>query len=194
MGWLGPVVGNVQHEGYVVPIFADGAEGSGTSSGRGYLVGDYPMRDEDGDWRPADQVTGWRAACDCGWRGVDWTRVHSPAAAGAPAWSGPEDGCVADRASRVIYMGRTAPWADLDDDAENAVIDQWRAHIRPWKDLEDVSDLAERYAETGRELDAAVASARSGGATWADVGRAVGITRQSARERWATKIGDVRDW
>jgi hypothetical protein len=186
MGWLGPVVGNTQHEGYVLPLFADGQEGSGVSSGRGYHVGEYDGTD-DGDWRSAEQVTGWHAACECGWRGVDWTRVYSPAAAGAPAWSGPEDGCVADRANRLIYMGHTAPWADLDDDAENAVIDELRAHIRPWKALEEVGDLAEQHARIGREIDAAVASARSGGATWADVGRAVGITRQSARERWEKK-------
>ena len=190
MGWLGPVVGNTQHEGYALPLFADGQEGSGVSSGRGYHVGEYDGTDV-GDWRTSEQVTGWRAACECGWRGPDWTRMYSPVTMGAPADA--EDFLV-DRGRREIYLSRSAPWADLDDDAENAVIDQWRAHIRPWKALEDVEELAGRYVKTGRELDAAVASARAGGATWADVGRAVGITRQSARERWATKLGDVREW
>lgn len=184
MGWLGPVVGNVQHEGYVLPLFADGQEGSGVSSGRGYHVGEYDGTDA-GDWRPAEQVTGWRAACECGWRGPDWTRDSSGTNV---------DACVVDRTDRVIYLGRAAQWADLDDDAEDAVIFHWRSHIRPWKALEDVGDLAEQAAKIGRELDAAVASARSGGATWADIGRAVGITRQSARERWATKLGDAREW
>lgn len=184
MGWLGPVVGNTQHEGYVLPLFADGQEGSGTSSGRGYHVGEYDGTDA-GDWRPSSEVTGWVAACECGWRGLPWARDSSGSNV---------DACVVDHMKRVIHLGHAAEWADLDDDAESAVIGQWRAHIAPWKSLEDVGDLAARYAEVGRELDAAVASARSGGATWADVGRAVGITRQSARERWATKLGDVRDW
>lgn len=176
MGWLGPVVGNVQHEGYVVPFFADGVEGAGSYSNRGVLV-DFD-RDE---WRPDDKVTGWRAGCECGWRGPDWERAEGN---WPPAW-----GHVNKHTNQLCGDD-----AFLDDDAENAVMEAWRAHIRPWKALEDVGDLAERAAEAVRELDAAVASARSGGATWADIGRAVGITRQSARERWATKLGDVRDW
>lgn len=42
MGWIGPFVGDQEHEGWVVPIFADGAQGAGTSSGRGILVGRPP--------------------------------------------------------------------------------------------------------------------------------------------------------
>ncbi len=38
MGWLGPVVGGVQHEGWVVPLFADGAQAAGTSSAPGILI------------------------------------------------------------------------------------------------------------------------------------------------------------
>jgi hypothetical protein len=44
MGWLGPVVGGVEHEGWVVPLFADGAEGAGTSSGSGILVARRPRQ------------------------------------------------------------------------------------------------------------------------------------------------------
>jgi hypothetical protein len=45
MGWMGPVVDGPEHEGWVVPLFADGAQGAGASSARGVLV-----------W-PADQTT-----------------------------------------------------------------------------------------------------------------------------------------
>jgi hypothetical protein len=31
MGWVGPVVGDQEHEGWVVPLFADGARGAGSS-------------------------------------------------------------------------------------------------------------------------------------------------------------------
>ena len=29
MGWMGPVVDGQEHEGWVVPLFADGAQGAG---------------------------------------------------------------------------------------------------------------------------------------------------------------------
>ena len=38
MGRMGPVVGDQAHEGWVVPVFADGAQGAGSTSARGVLV------------------------------------------------------------------------------------------------------------------------------------------------------------
>ncbi len=49
MGWMGPVVDGQEHEGWVVPLFADGAQGAGTSSARGLLI---PRRPDD---RPRDR-------------------------------------------------------------------------------------------------------------------------------------------
>ena len=42
MGWMGPVADGQQHEGWVVPLFADGAQGAGTSSARGLLIARRP--------------------------------------------------------------------------------------------------------------------------------------------------------
>ncbi|SDY74128.1 hypothetical protein SAMN05661080_04458 [Modestobacter sp. DSM 44400] len=42
MGWIGPVVDDQEHEGWVVPLFADGAQGAGASSARGVLVARRP--------------------------------------------------------------------------------------------------------------------------------------------------------
>lgn len=42
----------------------------------------------------------------------------------------------------------------------------------------------ENAAAARAALDDAVADARAAGATWEQVGRAAGMTRQSARERW----------
>ena len=50
MGWMGPVVDGQEHEGWVVPLFADGAQGAGTSSARGILIARRPAdgpRDSD---------------------------------------------------------------------------------------------------------------------------------------------------
>ena len=52
MGWMGPVVVDQQHEGWVVPVFADGAQGAGTTSARGVLVA---CRPDDGP-RNGDRV------------------------------------------------------------------------------------------------------------------------------------------
>lgn len=38
MGWMGPVVAGRGHEGWVVPMIADGAQGAGASSARGMLM------------------------------------------------------------------------------------------------------------------------------------------------------------
>lgn len=49
----------------------------------------------------------------------------------------------------------------------------------------DVGTAAVAYRDAGDQLDAAVGRARAAGASWTDVGKAAGITRQSARERWS---------
>jgi hypothetical protein len=242
MGWIGPVVGDVQHEGWVVPRFADGAEGAGTSSSRGILVArtddeprngdrvrltyrdgsaaegvwqDGTLLREDGavlttdawdvsrrrspglvgreileeaeEWRPDAAVVAWVAGCECGWRGRPWTRVHSAAAAGSDAWHGPEDGSVVDERNRLIFQ--PGPYYDLDDAAERPVIDEWRQHIAPWRALEEIEELAAKVAAATRELDDAVRTARTGGVTWDQIGRAAGIARQSAHERWGRRLG-----
>jgi ribosomal protein L9 len=47
-----------------------------------------------------------------------------------------------------------------------------------------VAEAARAYGGAGQALDRAVAEARAFGANWADIGRAVGITRQAAAQRW----------
>ena len=44
-------------------------------------------------------------------------------------------------------------------------------------------------AAADADLDAAVVAARTSGWSWAEIGRVVGITRQSARERWMDQRG-----
>ena len=39
-------------------------------------------------------------------------------------------------------------------------------------------------------LDVEVAAARATGMSWAEIGRAAGVTRQGARERWCKTLGD----
>lgn len=162
MGWLGPVVNGVEHEGYVVPFFPDGEEGAGSYSSRGIQVGEY---DED-RWRPDADVAGHRAGCACGWRGRDWTD-----------WPG------------VAF---------LESDDEDALMVEWRAHIRPSMALERAAEVVDTWRKAAAELDESIRDARTAGATWAEVGRAVGMSRQAAWERWhrpdEARLDPFADW
>ena len=217
MGWIGPVVDDQEHEGWVVPLFADGAQGAGTSSARGLLIARPPdggpcngdrlrltyrdgstaegiwqagtlirgdgivhahtsgqvrreVIDQAEQWRPDAAVVGWVAGCTCGWRGTPWTRVP------------PE---LANPAARRLAV--TGPWADLEAADENRVRQEWRRHIAGWQALEDVEAAAARQAAAARALDQAVHTALVAGASWADIGRAAGMTGRSATERWSAR-------
>ncbi|RBY96557.1 hypothetical protein DQ237_07955 [Blastococcus sp. TF02-8] len=217
MGWMGPVVNGQEPEGWVVPLFADGAHGAGTSSARGRLIARRPddgpcdgdrvrltyrdgstaegiwsdgtllrgdgivpapstgqdrleVIDQAEQWRPDAAVVGWAAGCTCGWRGTPWTRVP------------PE---LTDPAAR--RLATAGPWADLEAADENRVMAEWRRHIAGWQALEDVEAAAARQAAANRALDDAVRAALAAGASWADIGRAAGMTRWSATERWSTR-------
>ena len=217
MGWMGPVVDGQEHEGWVVPLFADGAQGAGTSSARGRLVARRPddgpcdgdrvrltyrdgstadgvwqddtlirgdgivhahtsgqvrleVIDQAEQWRPDAAVVGWVAGCTCGWRGTPWTRVPPG---------------LADPAARRLAV--TGPWADLEAADENRVRQEWRRHIAGWQALENVEAAAARQAAAARALDEAVGAALTAGASWADIGRAAGMTGRSATERWSAR-------
>lgn len=50
-----------------------------------------------------------------------------------------------------------------------------------------VAAAAREHSQAGQRLDKPTATAKAAEATWADIGRAVGISRQSAHERRADK-------
>ena len=70
---------------------------------------------------------------------------------------------------------------------ENATNDETRTQVDPIIDVTSVRDAAVGAQEARLELDNAVLHARSMGVSWAKVGAAVGISRQSAHNRWSTK-------
>jgi hypothetical protein len=127
--------------------------------------------DQAEQWRPDAAVVGWAAGCTCGWRGTPWTRV--PVA--EPA----------DPAAR--RLATAGPWADLEAADENRVMTEWRRHISGWQALEDVEETAARQAAAARAVDEAVRAALAAGASWADIGRAAGLTAGSATERWSDR-------
>jgi hypothetical protein len=162
-----------QHEGYVARVFADGALGAGVAP-EGVIVselGDVVLGREDWEHRPAGEVVGFVAACECGWRGLPWTRVTSP-----------------DRfdltARRVDASDEDVLYPDGTTTIERLARLEWDKHTAPDEALVEVTVLAAEQAAVGRRLDAAVARARAAGASWDRIGTAAGITRQSAHERW----------
>jgi hypothetical protein len=174
MGWVST---DNEHEGWAACVAPDGRL-SGSSSGEGMLFrgisGRY-KRDKmmpDYDVVPDAEIVGWRGQCTCGWQGQMWERVISPADA--------------DFQHRRDYVSpEDSAHASLR--VEDAIHDEWKAHIGPSEALLGVEAAAREYNQAGHRLDKTVAAAKAAGASWADIGRAVGISRQSAHERWADK-------
>jgi hypothetical protein len=53
--------------------------------------------------------------------------------------------------------------------------------------VQSVEQAARAFGTASEGLTRAVQAARAAGATWTDIGAAVGISRQAAAERWGTK-------
>ena len=185
---MGYVTEDGRHEGYLVVLFADGERGNGTTGGgigEDQIVVGAGMYAEDGTWthptRPASQVTGWVVCCDCWtgdsfqpttWTGPVFTRVSSPD--------------LEDLAGRRLYASddEVASVAERID-VEEAVLAVWRhEHVVGAEALAEIETGAIDAARAKDRLDAAVAAARRGGASWSDIGRAARMSGQRAQERW----------
>ena len=157
------------HEVYAAMLFADGVIGSGDGP-----VGITISTAADGtalaydDWqhRPGSGVVGWVPVCECGWRGEPWARVGHPLEEDMPA-------------RRAYSPDHYAPEVVEDDP-------QGPTHARPFALLSYVSDCAREAREASTALAEAVAAAREYGAPWEGIGRAAGMSRQAAHERWST--------
>ncbi|WP_249068720.1 hypothetical protein [Modestobacter muralis] len=211
---MGPTVGDVAHEGWVVPLFADGAEGAGSSGSQGVQVARRADHQVNGDrvrltYPDGSAVEGtWQDDVLLRDNGEVHThtrgQVHRKLLVEAEDWR--PDAAVVGWVAGCECGWRGRPWTrvpspeladrgarllatggdfyDLEGPEETLVMDEWRAHIAPFLTLEVLRDAAERHAATGRALDEAVAAARTAGASWSDVGQATGMSRQSAHVRW----------
>ncbi|MFE7203802.1 hypothetical protein ACFU8R_26395 [Pseudonocardia alni] len=127
------------------------------------------------DGRTNDRFVGWRAACDCGWRGTQfWSRAEVLAT----------DPVYAEQVTRYPSSASIAPESVDGTEGGDGALGQWRAHVVDVLPGVEVHDAAAWVSEARDELDAAVGRARAAGASWTVVGEAAGLTRQSAHERW----------
>jgi len=132
--------------------------------------------------RPAGEVTGWVVCCDC----------YSTASFGAPSsWVGPVFTRVPSKtledltARRVFAADDDVAYVSERDDVQGAAVGLWRSeHAFGIDALTELKAAAAAAAQAKLRLDAAVALARHSSASWADIGRAAGMARQSAQERW----------
>lgn len=131
------------HEGYPAAVLDDGTETS---------VHTEAIQ---------SRVTGWRAVCECGWRGAQfWPRAEFP--------------------------GSSSIAPDEVDGFEtgHGACGEWLEHLHTVLPGLAVHDAAQDLAGAREALDQAVATARAAGASWTVIGKAAGLTRQSAHERW----------
>jgi hypothetical protein len=173
MGWISS---DNEHEGWAAAVAPDGRLSASSSAAGMHLqgiTGRWPQDPQLDDYEivPDKEIIGWRGACDCGWRGELWERVSSPADS--------------DHSRRRDYLA-PEEFADASGDVEDAIHEEWRAHIAPSEAVLGVEAAAREHRQAGTRLDKTVAAARAAGASWADIGKAVGISRQSAHERWST--------
>jgi hypothetical protein len=191
MGWTyeSEVVGHDEwHEGYLAPEFDNGDRGIGAWDDELSAVEQL----DDGSYRsrPAGEVIGWRVVCDCYlhanqrrpnlWISQQlWTRVPSP--------------LQHDPASFRIYVADDdVPDVMYTNDIEDVARDLWRReHIDDLAAAGAVAGAAASVRAAEQQLDVAVLKARDAGLSWAKIGAKVGITAQSAHQRWA-QLADAR--
>lgn len=169
-----------KHEGWDAAEFPDGRFSVGSGDG-GTLVR-FVGPDLDASDVLADDLgrgvvdgrtaIGWRGLCECGWRGPLWRKVA--------------DTGQHDPAAHRIYDAAPSVYGDAPGGIEDAIYQEWRGHLPP-QSLADVRAAAEDMRKAEDRLDDAVRRARQDGSSWADIGDAAGIARQSAHERWAKR-------
>lgn len=114
----------------------------------------------------------------------------------ASSWIGPVFTRVPSKTLEILTAGRIfAPDDDIAyaadrQDVRDAAVELWRPeHVFGSDDLTEVEAAAAAASQARLRLDAAAALARHSGASWADIGRAAGMARQSAQERWRSADG-----
>ncbi|MFD8560597.1 hypothetical protein ACFV1N_25270 [Streptosporangium canum] len=91
-------------------------------------------------------------------------------------------------ANARIHDPDPSPYGDAPAEVEDAMHREWIGHLEP-ELLTAVRIKAQAFSAAQAHLTEAMRAARRDGRSWADIGAAVGISRQSAHERWAQVCG-----
>lgn len=160
----------IDHEGYLVCVLRD--------------VGDVASAASP----TSSEVVGWAVECRCAallepvllrsvWKRV-WDPKHEDVTAGL-IYVEPSAGAGADDVA-----GR--------EDVGPLFFDVWQEHVAMDSALVRIHSLGQNLRKLDIELTAAVATARTLGLSWRNIGKAFGITRQGAQRRWKTVSGAER--
>jgi len=166
MGWIQD--GAYDHEGWVANVLDDGRTASGTTGGgvlllevtavdraAGYQISSHPNGAES-VVIPWERVATWQARCECGWRG----------------------------SSRRAATNEEHGDRDCPGEIEDSFIREWQTHVAPYVALTDLGHLIDQQRALDNDIEGKVRLARHHGASWSDVGRAAGMTKQGAQQRW----------
>jgi hypothetical protein len=186
MGWLYDGVPDEEHEGYPVGVLANGVIPT-------YAIGTqwFEMEFRDGCWStgsaaedPGTEPAWLLPTCVCGWRGE---RV----AYGPQAGAGADTGTDADSAARAqwdahmdevtVYLLTAAKAGEAFIAALDIARNSGEFDARP---LAVVKALRVTQAHIAAQLTTAVAAARAQDLSWELIGTALGVTRQTAHERY----------
>lgn len=169
MGWCDE---SGKHEGWMQALFTDGTVSSGTSGGHGiYAEGYEYLPHDDNDtrtWgeidpaylRPYSDIVGWRMKCECGWAGMAL----------------PVEALDCDERFRE----------PSEECEERDFLPAWRRHVAPDNAVSALERLYDDLREVEANIDAQVQTSRDAGVTWEQIGRALGMSRQGAQQRYGS--------
>lgn len=61
---------------------------------------------------------------------------------------------------------------------------EWVAHVKPVTVLSDLERLVDELRGLEGQVEGAIHTARRHGASWSQVGRVLGVSKQAAQQRW----------
>ena len=175
MGWVFDGVPDEAHEGHPVGVLANGVIPT-------YQVGDqwFEMEFRDGWWAaggehdPGVEPAWLLPTCVCGWRGERAAFDAQAEDAARAQWDAHMD-------EVTVYLLSTARAAEAFVDALDVARKGGEFDARP---LAVVKALRATQTHIGAQVAAAVGAARAQELSWDLIGRALGVTRQTAHERY----------
>ncbi|VXC40246.1 hypothetical protein ARTHRO9V_280002 [Arthrobacter sp. 9V] len=162
------------HEGWPGAVAPDGRITgdirTGSPSVQG-ISGSFPRHPVHADQEiiSDDRVVGWRSLCACGWFGPFWKRVPTSSEAS-----------LSKRRAFVPLLGVAVPSVIVEDTMRL----EWTAHAIPASAISELQAAFRVLKIAEARVSRGVQSARSAGVSWARIGHALEVSRQSAHERW----------